>query len=150
MELNAVPSASQNADLHEAIGGMRSLVRATTLMPENARLSVEEMVRDLSLGTIELAEKVRDGFYSFFRLSDELQTDDRVDYVVVMAGLIARALEGLTEAPMPETLPIWFAADIEKLRAIAEEYRDIEETASLGRSESFQQELQEAKREAAK
>jgi hypothetical protein len=47
-------------------------------------------------------------------------------------------------------MPDWLAADMKKIATLAEEFRDIEETLALGRSQSFQQELQEAKREAAK
>jgi hypothetical protein len=150
MELETVPSASQNAALHEAIGGMRYLVRATTIMPESARVSVEEMVRKLSRETIELAEKVRDALHTFFRLEDELQTDGRLDSSLVIAGLLANALEHLTGTAKEHSIPDWLMADMKRLREIAEEYRDIEETLALGRSRSFQHELQEAKREAAK
>jgi hypothetical protein len=150
MELETVPSASQNADLHEAIGGMRSLVQATTIMPEGARLSIEEMVRSISRETIELAEKVRDRLHTFFRLEDGSQTDERVDRTIVVSGLAANALEHLAETARSQPLPDWLAADMKKIATLAEEFRDIEETLALGRSQSFQQELQEAKREAAK
>jgi len=150
MELETVPSASQNADLHEAIGGMRYLLRATTIMPESARVSVEEMVRELSRETIELAEKVRDALYTFFRLEDELQTDGRLDSSLVIAGLLANALDHLIGTATEHSIPDWLTADMERLRKIAEEYRDIEETLAIGRSQSFQRELQEVKREATK
>lgn len=150
MELETVPSASQYASLHEAIGGMRSLVRATRVLEENARLSVEEMVHDLSRETIALAEQVRDGLHGFFRLEDELQTDERIDYALVIAGLVANALENLAATAESSLTSNWLAEDMKKVRGIAEEYRDIEETLALGRSRSFQKELQDAKQEARK
>ena len=150
MEPETEPSPSQNARLYEAIGGMRSPVRATTMMPENARLSIEEMVRDLSRETIELAEKARDATYRFFRLEDEFQTKERAECTLVVSGLIASALEHLADTAQTKPIPDRLASDIKKLGEIADEFRDIEETLALGRSASFQQELQEAKRQAAK
>jgi hypothetical protein len=148
--MDAVTNADTTFRLGEAIGGAAQLVQIASKLE---RRSLEESLRPLIEQTLRLGTLVRDGFHAFLRMSDNEQTLEQVEYCLLTADLIATKLEELvTEAARIEStgaaFPNWLNEGLSRERELAEDLRDIEETLALGQSDAFQQDIDQAKKEA--
>lgn len=151
-----------HGDLSEAIGGARSLVAVARTLPPHSERSGKAFyaelreafaseLRNLFHKVMELSVAVRGEFYKFLGSPDEEHTVRALDEALVFANLFAAKLDELaatTSSSDLQNLPDRLLDELEKIRGIAEDFRDIEETLALGRSEAFQQELRDAKRQA--
>ena len=137
-------------ELADAIGGARTLVElAPKLRPEAVDDALRKLKTD-ALHVASLAKEIREDFYAFLRLPDDLQTDAALTDGLVHLGFIAARLEKLAEsiekyAPMVAGR---LSAEIAELAQLADDFRDLEETFALTLSAAFGEEIKKAREEA--
>jgi len=139
-----------STDLAERLGSVRSLIETVPIVKEASRRALMNRIRELDEMLIALITRARDDLYAFLRAPDEVQTPEKIDEAIVVANLIATKLEGSAKVlGRSSNFPKWHAENAQRIVELSDELRDIEETLALGRSAAFQEQLKNAKREAA-
>ncbi len=138
-------------ELAAAVGGVRSLVRFAEKTNKTRRPDLDAAIYDALREAIHEASQVRDMFRKFLNAPNEYQTDERLTTAIATIDLILHKAEPLfrdwERAPIKP--PQRLVNQVEILAEIVDDFRNLQETLALGRNVAFQEEIIQAKREAA-
>lgn len=137
-------------ELAAAVGGAGSLIRFAGQKHTRLSADLEVAITDQMRLAIREASHVRDIFRLLLNSSDEVQTEQRLDWAITTIDIFAKEFDKLFRIweRGPESGKRLFVQEFDQLGAIVDDLRSLQETMTLGKSTAFQEEIAQAKREA--